>query len=183
MNVGVMFSTFDACYESEPALLSACRRKEVGAFETLYRQNGARMKSVAYHVLGNRQDAEDAVQDAFLKAYRSIDGFQENSSVATWLCRIVVNACYDQRRKRQRETQLVSQPESAGPSPSPTLRLALDDALKRVSAKHRMVFLLYAAEGFKHSEIASILDIPEGTSKAWLSEAKQELKKILGVRQ
>jgi RNA polymerase sigma-70 factor (ECF subfamily) len=179
MNVGVMISTFDAHYESEPALLSACRRKDVGAFETLYRTHGSRMKSVAYHALGNRQDAEDAVQEAFLKAYRSIDGFQGNSSVATWLCRIVVNVCHDHHRKRHRETQLVSEPELT--SPSPSLRLALDDALKRISTKHRMVFLLYAAEGFKHSEIASILDIPEGTSKAWLSEAKQELQKILGV--
>jgi RNA polymerase sigma factor (sigma-70 family) len=180
MNVAVMLSTFHAEYESEPALVTACRRKEIGAFETLYRQHGARMKSVAYHALGNRQDVEDAVQEAFVKAYRGMESFRGTSSLSTWLSRIVVNVCYDQLRKRQREVQLAAEPERITPGPS--MRVALEDALKRIHPKHRMVFLLYEAEGFNHSEIASILDIPEGTSKAWLFQAKQELKKILEVR-
>src|SRR5580658_6177707 len=62
-------------YESEAELLAACRRREMPAFEQLYRTHGARLKSIAYHTAGNRQDAEDAVQETFLKAYRGIDGF------------------------------------------------------------------------------------------------------------
>lgn len=164
-------------YASEGELLAACRRREIAAFEQLYRTQGAPLKSLAFHLIGNRQDAEDAVQEAFLKLYRSIEGFQGNSSLGTWLCRIVINACYDLARKRQRETDLPNDAEAAGEHT--TLRVALDGALKRIHPQHRMVFLLFEVEGLRHSDIASILEIPEGTSKAWLFEAKKELKRLL----
>jgi len=167
-------------YASEGDLLAACRRHETGAFEQLYRAHGARLKSIAAHITGNRQDAEDAVQETFLKLYRSIGGFEGHSGIGTWLCRIVINVCYDLARKRQRETAL---PEAANETPAPAanvgLRVALADALGRINPRHRMVFVLFEVEGLKHSEIASILEVPEGTSKAWLFEAKKELKRLL----
>jgi len=169
-----------ADYQSEAELLAACRRREIGAFEQLYRTHGARLKSIAYHTAGNRQDAEDAVQETFLKAYRAIDGFTGASAIGTWLCRICINACYDLVRKRQLETDR-TQPEGPRISPQPqqALRAQLDQALGRIDARRRMVFLLFAVEGMKHSEIAAILEIPEGTSKAWLFEAKRELQRLL----
>ena len=69
--------------------------------------------------------------------------------------------------------------EVTGPAHSPNLRVALDAALRRIHPRHRMVFLLFEVEGLRHAEIASILEIPEGTSKAWLFEAKKELKRML----
>ena len=72
-------------YGTEAQLLAGCRRREIGAFEQLYRTHGDRLKSIAYHIAGNRQDAEDAVQDTFLKAYRGIDGFSGGSAIGTWL--------------------------------------------------------------------------------------------------
>lgn len=164
-------------YASEGDLLAACRRHEIGAFEQLYHANGARLKSIAYHIVGNRQDAEDAVQETFLKVHRAIHGFQGNSSIETWLCRIVINVCYDLARKRRRETEMP--PEVRATGEGPTLRVALEDALKRINPRHRMVFLLFEVEGLRHSDIASIFEIPEGTSKAWLFEAKKELKRLL----
>jgi RNA polymerase sigma-70 factor (ECF subfamily) len=164
-------------YASEDELLAACRRQEIAAFEVLYLQHGARLKSVAYHIVRSRQDAEDAVQETFLKAYRAIAGFRGQASVATWLCRIVVNTSYDIARKRRQETE--PSPQLEAPRTFPNLRMALDDALRRINPKLRMVFLLFEVEGFKHSEIASILDIPEGTSKAWLFEARNELRQLL----
>ena len=92
-----------ADYASEAELLAACRRQDVRAFEQLYQAHGPRLKSLAYHIVGNRQDAEDAVQETFLKLYKAIGGFQGHSSIGTWLCRIVINVCYDLARKRQRE--------------------------------------------------------------------------------
>ena len=168
-------------YGSDAELLAACQRQEVRAFEQLYRLHGPRLKSIAYHIAGNRQDAEDAVQETFLKLYRAIHGFQGHSSLGTWLCRIVINVCYDQSRKRQRETQLEEAPTPARERPSgPPLRAALESALRRINPRHRMVFLLFEVEGLKHAEIASVLEIPEGTSKAWLFEARKELQKLLG---
>jgi RNA polymerase sigma-70 factor (ECF subfamily) len=140
-----------------------------------------RLKSVAYHLLGNRQDAEDAVQEAFLKLFSAIAGFHGNSSIGTWLCRIVINVCYDIARKRMRDG---AQPENVSDdrrvhNDEVALRLTLEDALRRIHLRQRMVFLLFEVEGLRHSEIASILEIPEGTSKAWLFEAKKELKRLL----
>jgi len=169
-----------ADYQSEAELLAACRRREMGAFEQLYRTHSARLKSIAYHTAGNRQDAEDAVQETFLKAYRGIDGFAGASSIGTWLCRICINACYDLVRKRQLDAKRAEPREPHGaPQPQLALRAQLDQALARIDPRRRMVFLLFAVEGMKHAEIATILEIPEGTSKAWLFEAKRELQRVL----
>jgi RNA polymerase sigma-70 factor, ECF subfamily len=165
-------------FGSEAELLAACRRHDIRAFEQVYRSHGARLKSLAHHILSNRQDAEDAVQETFLKLYRGIAGFQGQSSIGTWLCRIVINVSYDVARRRQREPD-VEVPERGSPKNQLPLKVALDDALRRVHPKHRMVFLLFEVEGLKHSEIANIMEIPEGTSKAWLFEAKKELRRML----
>jgi RNA polymerase sigma factor (sigma-70 family) len=164
-------------YAAEAELLAACRRQEIRAFERLYEMHGARLKSIAHHFAANRQDAEDAVQETFLKLYKAIDGFQGQSSIGTWLCRIVINVCYDQARKRQKEAEMP--PDVASSRSSPTLRVALEAALRRISPQHRMVFLLFEVEGLRHADIAAILEVPEGTSKAWLFEAKKELKRLL----
>ena len=169
-----------ADYASEAELLAACRRRELGAFEQLYRDHGVRLKSIACHIAGNRQDAEDAVQETFLKVYRGIDGFHEQSGIGTWLCRICINACYDLVRKRRLEAERAEAPEPRPPQQNQlTLRVELDDALRRIHPRHRMVFLLFAVEGMRHAEIGAILEIPEGTSKAWLFEAKRELQRLL----
>lgn len=150
-------------------------------FEQLYRTHCARLKSIAFHMVGNRQDAEDAVQETFVKAYRAIGGFQGRSNIGSWLCRILINTCYDVTRQRRRdihpeEAEIADRPVPCRPL---ALKVALEEALHHINPKHRMVFLLFEAEGLQHSEIAAALEIPEGTSKAWLFEAKKELKRIL----
>jgi RNA polymerase sigma-70 factor (ECF subfamily) len=163
-------------YSSEAELLAACRRRDADAMEALYVAHAARLKSIAFHILRDRPDAEDAVQDAFVKLFRGIEGFQGRASIGTWLCRIVINAAYDLARKRRREEEVTDGHARDDRLP---LKAALDDALRRLSPKHRMVFLLFEVEGLRHGEIAAILEIPEGTSKAWLFEAKRELRQML----
>jgi len=171
---------YSADYGSEAELLAACRRRDPRAFEQLYRTHGARLKSIAYHIAGTRQEAEDAVQETFLKVYRGIDGFHGQSEIGTWLCRICINACYDLVRKRQLESERTEVHDQRPPRQHQlALRAQLDDALRRIHPRHRMVFLLFAVEGMRHAEIAAILEIPEGTSKAWLFEAKRELQRLL----
>lgn len=133
-------------YGSEAELLVACRRREMGAFEQLYRTHGARLKSIAHHTAGNRQDAEDAVQDTFLKAYRGIDGFAGASSMGTWLCRICINACYDLVRKRQLDGEPASPPEPrTSPRNQMAPRVQLDQALRRIRPRQRMVAESYTS--------------------------------------
>ena len=80
-------------------LLVELKAGSLPAFERLYETHGGRMKSVAMNLLGSAADAEDAVQEAFLKVYRSAAGFRGGSSVSTWIYRILVNTCYDLMRK------------------------------------------------------------------------------------
>jgi RNA polymerase sigma-70 factor (ECF subfamily) len=143
------------------------------------------MKSLAFNMLGSAADAEDAVQEAFLRAYRSWPQFRGQANLSTWAFRILINACYDlgrQRRKRGDE-DWVDDPAVQLPAPSHDhpLRATLDKAIGRLKPRQREVFLLYEVEGFKHGEIAEILQIPEGTSKATLFEAKRELRSLIGA--
>jgi RNA polymerase sigma-70 factor, ECF subfamily len=176
-----------ATAETDAELVDLCRRGVMSAFEGLYRQHGARMKSVAYNLLGNRPDAEDAVQETFIKVYRSIGTFQSQSSFSTWLYRILVNTCRDFQRSRRRRTESpdidLREQELRGFGHSGganlPLRVALENALAQINPKHRTVFLLAEVEGFRHAEIADVLGIPEGTSKNWLFEAKRALQQAL----
>ncbi|MEO8661817.1 MAG: RNA polymerase sigma factor [Bryobacteraceae bacterium] len=168
-------------FVNDDLLLAACRRGDLRAFEQIYEAQAPRLKSLALQMLGNRQDAEDAVQDAFIKVYRGVAGFQGQSSLGTWICRILINTCYDLLRTRKPQSDEASaEPVAPAPRGGVTLRLALKAALAKLNPNHRMVFQLFEVEGYRHGEIASILQVPEGTSKAWLFEAKRELKRMLG---
>lgn len=169
---------------AEQALVEACRRGEARAFEELYRTHGGRMKSVAANLLGNTSDAEDAVQEAFLKLYRSLPGFKGDSLLSTWLYRILVNTCHDLGRRRARSSEVraasgaedVQAPEPETPAVDHPLRLTLERLLRGLDARTRAVFVLHEVEGFKHPEIARILGVPEGTSRYTLCEAKKALQ-------
>jgi RNA polymerase sigma-70 factor, ECF subfamily len=164
-------------------LVQRCKGGVASAFEELYRMHGSRMKSIAFHLLGNTSDAEDAVQETFLKVYRGVHGFSGSSSIATWIFRILINTCRDVGRKRRRSPIGPGSPaEPASTRPSAPLRLALEQAFRQIQEHHRLVFLLFEVEGLTHAEIAGIMEVPVGTSKAWLFEAKRELKKRLAVK-
>ncbi len=139
------------------------------------------MKSLAFHLLGSREDAEDAVQEAFLKVYRAVHGFEGQSSLSTWIYRIVINCCYDALRKKQKRAETPSANEVASDDKLP-LKIALEKAVGQLNERQRIVFLMFEVEGLKHSEIAGILQAPEGTCRSWLFEAKRELKRMLTER-
>jgi RNA polymerase sigma factor (sigma-70 family) len=159
-------------------LADGCKRGNLRAFERVYEIHAPRMKSIAFHMLGNQSDAEDAVQETFLKVYRSVNAFEGQSSLGTWIYRILLNTCYDSGRKRQRLKENAPLPEVPSRTDVP-LRILLQRAIDRLNDRHRTVFLLFEVEGLKHSEIATILEVPEGTSRTWLFEAKRALKRML----
>jgi len=160
------------------------RQGSLPAFERLYALHGDRMKSIAANLLGTTVDAEDAVQDAFLKAYRAAPGFRAGASVATWLYRILVNACYDQLRSRRRRAE-APLPDSVGDAPArdrdTPLRLSIESALGALPERERTAFLLCEVEGFSHREAAEILDVPEATSRTLLFRAKRQLQQGLAA--
>jgi RNA polymerase sigma-70 factor (ECF subfamily) len=168
-------------------LASACQSGDLQAFERLYHLHASRMKSVARNLLGGVSEAEDAVQDTFLKIQRSILSFRGQSSFATWSFRILINTCHDARRSRMRKKEVAhdepdqtpTRPEPRAASTHPTLRIALERALSQLTRHQRDVFLLYEVEGFRHAEIASILEISEAASKNTLFQAKKNLRQML----
>ena len=174
----------------DAALGAACRSGDLRAYERLYSLHGARMKNLARNILGSSTDAEDAVQETFLKVQRGIASFRGQSSFVTWTFRILVNTCYDARRSRLRKKEVavddeqqhddaVPRPEPRAPVAHPTLRLALERALAELTRHQRDVFLLYEVEGFRHAEISAMLEISEAASKNTLFQAKKNLRQML----
>lgn len=171
----------------DAALAAGCLAGDMRAYERLYHLQGARMKNLARNLLGSRSDAEDAVQDTFLKIQRSISSFRAQSSFITWAFRILVNTCYDMRRSRMRrrenaqndQEETPRSQEPRAPVAHPSLRLALERALAQLTQHQRDVFLLYEVEGFRHAEIAALLEISETASKNTLFQAKKNLRGML----
>ncbi len=98
-----------AARAEDSALAAACQAGDLRAYERLFAMQGARMKNLARNLLGNPLDAEDAVQDTFLKVQRSIGSFRGQSSFVTWTFRILVNTCHDARRKRNRKKEVANE--------------------------------------------------------------------------
>jgi RNA polymerase sigma-70 factor (ECF subfamily) len=170
----------------DAALAAACRVGDLRAYERLYAMHGARMKNLARNVLGSPTDAEDAVQETFLKVQRSIASFRGQSSFVTWTYRILINTCYDARRSRLRKKEVANDDsedtprmEPRAPGAHPTLRMALERALEKLTRHQRDVFLLYEVEGFRHAEIAGMLEMTETASKNTLFQAKKNLRQML----
>jgi RNA polymerase sigma-70 factor, ECF subfamily len=180
----------EADRSEDAALAAACRTGDLHAYERLYSLHGARMKNLARNILGSSTDAEDAVQETFLKIHRSIASFRGQSSFVTWTFRILVNTCYDARRSRLRKKEvsaddeqqhedMAPRPEPRAPVAHPSLRLALERALAKLTHHQRDVFLLYEVEGFHHAEISQMLEITETASKNTLFQAKKNLRQML----
>ena len=162
----------------------------------LFQQHGERMKSIACNLLGSTADAEDAVQETFLKVFRGAGGFRGGAAVTTWVYRILVNTCHDQRRRTRRRSEAALSDESAAggggggdvpddiaagraPGCDHPLRLAIEAELRRLPAQERAAFLLCEVEGFSHREAGEILDVPEATSRTFLFRAKRRLQQAL----
>jgi len=172
----------------DAALAAGCLAGDLRAYERLFILQGGRMKNLARNLLGSPVDAEDAVQDTFLKIQRGIHSFRGQSAFVTWTFRILVNTCHDLRRSRVRRKEqqqedgspeMAPRPELRAPGAHPSLRMALERALATLTQHQRDVFLLYEVEGFRHAEIASMLEISETASKNTLFQAKKNLRGML----
>jgi RNA polymerase sigma-70 factor (ECF subfamily) len=168
----------------ERALVLAAQRGEREAFSELVRTHERRAYAVARAIVVNHEDAEDAVQEAFLHAYRALHRFLPDQAFGAWLHRIVANAALDiTRRRKVRDADEL--PESVAspfrdPAEASELRRRLQEALESLPARQRAVIVLHDVEGFKHSEIGVTLGIPEGTARSDLHYARSHLREVLG---
>lgn len=177
----------EASMRAEEILIDAVKGGNAAAFDELVGQHMRRAFAVAYRVLGQRQDAEDVVQEGFLAALLKIDTFERGRPFSPWLLRIVANRALNLRKARAlRQVEpippgVVSGDESpAQAAERSELRRELERALARLPEEQRWVVELFEIDGFSGAEIAQMLDMPEGTVRWHLHGARQTLRKVLG---
>lgn len=183
--------------DSDQALVARVQNGDVAAFDFLVKKYRERLYAVIYNLTSNREDAADLTQDAFIKAFSSINRFQGKSAFYTWLYRIGVNTAlsYLKRNRFRRFFSLENiQEEGSNAQVLETLAAKhksergallgelqekLNEAMQKLSAKHRTVVVLFEIEGLSHQEIAEIVGCSVGTVRSRLHYAKQQLQAYL----
>jgi RNA polymerase sigma-70 factor, ECF subfamily len=172
--------------ELHPAVLAAARRGDARAFAQILRHHDRELRLLAFRLLGDQEQMEDALQDAALKAYRALPTFEGRSTVGTWLYRIVYTTCLDHLRRRPAPLeQLASAVEDpADPGSDPLDRLVaweqLDSALGALSPDQRVALLLIDQEGYDYRTAGEIIGVPSGTVSSRVSTARATVRRLLG---
>jgi RNA polymerase sigma-70 factor (ECF subfamily) len=169
--------------DEERALAKAARGGDQSAFAGLVRLHQRRAYLVARAIVTVHEDAEDAVQDGFVRAYQAIDRFDPSQSFGPWLNRIVANAALDiaRRRKVRSTDELTDALRSPfrDPAEDAELKGRLAEALAQLPERARSVIVMHDVEGFTHAEIGEMLGIPGGTARSDLHHARLKLRGLL----
>ena len=169
--------------DEERELAESARAGDHNAFAELVRLHQRRAYLVARAIVTVHEDAEDAVQDGFIRAWGAIDRFDTSQGFGAWLNRIVTNAALDiTRRKKVRTTEELSdalQSPFRDPGQDAELKTRLAQALAQLPERARSVIVLHDVEGFTHVEIGEMLGIPGGTARSDLHHARQKLRGLL----
>jgi RNA polymerase sigma-70 factor (ECF subfamily) len=166
-------------------LLEACRRGEPGAFEEVVERTNRQVYTLAYRLVGDRHEAEDVAQEAYLRAYRSLRGFRGDARFETWLYRIVANAAMTQLRRRGRFGDLLGDQDvvSLQPAARPIEETVEEDeiktALQALPLGQRTAVVLKDVYGFSCQEIADEIGVSEGAVKVRLHRARRRLKELI----
>ena len=179
------------------SLVHACKKGAVNAFEQLVKRYDARLFRIAQHITHNPEDAEEAVQEAFLKAFRNLSSFQEKSQFSTWIFRITVNESLMKLRKQRYAKQVSIDSDAHAPeaimadeiadwAPNPEqlygtseLRSILRSQLQELPPSLRVTFVLRDIEGLSTEEAAEVLAVTVDAVKARLWRARIKLRQLL----
>jgi RNA polymerase sigma-70 factor (ECF subfamily) len=169
--------------DEDRAQAEAARAGDEIAFAGLVRRHQQRAYLVARAIVTVHEDAEDAVQEGFVRAWQALDRFDTSQSFGAWLNRIVANAALDiTRRRKVRTTEELSDAlrlPFRDPAQDAELKSRLAAALAQLPERARSVIVLHDIEGFTHLEIGEMLGIPGGTARSDLHHARQKLRGLL----
>ncbi len=169
---------------AERSLVLAAQAGDSKAFAGLVQRHQRRAYAVARSIVLTHDDAEDAVQEGFLHAWKALERFRPEQAFGAWLHRIVANASLDiARRKKVRDADELSEAVSSpfhDPAVRAELRSRLGQAMSQLPERQRSVLVLHDVEGYRHSEIGQTLGIPEGTARSDLHHARAALRRLLG---
>ena len=167
---------------SDEELLAAFLHGDGRSFEALVSRHEDRLFSMAYRMMGNRADALDAVQDAFLAAFRNAGSFKGTAAFSTWLYRIGINACTDLLRKRKRSVPMAEvevEPSPGRVERDVSLRLDLVHALEALTPEHREAVVMHDLGGYPYEDIAALTGVQLGTVKSRISRGRRRLAELL----
>jgi RNA polymerase sigma factor RpoE len=179
------------------ALVKRAQQEDVSAFDELVRRYQERIYATVYHMTSNHEDANDLVQESFLKAYRALKSFKGNSSFYTWVYRIAVNKTINFLKQRRNKFQMSLDDLDFNAEHDPDLVALISDktprrelnlaelqeklnaAMQKLSETHRLVVTLHDIQGLSHEEIGKIMDCNVGTVRSRLFYARQQLQAYL----
>ena len=170
-------------HDPDGPLVERAKRGDRWAFEQLVERHQHRMFTLAARTLGATNDAGDAVQEAFLRAWLALPRFRGGSLFSTWLYRICLNAAHDQRLKRRAEpVELLERPDPRDAFAESELSSELQTALDALDETYRVAVVLYDVLGCSYAEIAEMTGVPEGTVKSRIYRGRTELAQRLGTK-
>lgn len=154
-------------------LIRKARSKDPDAFSSLIYFYMKDLYRVAISILMNDEDAADAIQDTILGCWEKLHTLKQEKYFKTWLTRILINHCYDMRKKKQRMTTMEDYEE---PVAEDQYNVELKEALRQLDEKYRIVMVLYYSEGYQTGEIAELLEIPRSTVQTRLQRGREKLE-------
>jgi len=181
----------------ERDLVRKAQQGDVEAYDVLVRRYQGKVYALVYNMTGNKEDAEDRVQDVFIKAFQSVRNFKGQSSFYTWLYRIAVNRTINFLKTRKNKYAISLNDMDSGAERDPAyvelqarespvrdvslqeLQEKLNEALQTLSEKHRVVVVMHDIQGIPHEEIAQMMGCSPGTVRSRLFYARQQLQKEL----
>jgi RNA polymerase sigma-70 factor (ECF subfamily) len=170
---------------TEQAILVGCLQNDASAQRELYNRYSPKMLSVCYRFGQNREDAEDMLQEGFIKVFTQIHTFQNKGAFEGWIRRIIVHTCINFLKKNKKFSENIDL-DHAGylevkeeTMPSIMQARQIIECIRLLPLGYRTVLNLYALEGYSHKEIAEMLDIEESTSRSQFTRAKSMLEIIL----
>lgn len=170
---------------TEEAILQGCLNNKAAAQKELYEKYSAKMLAACYRYAHNREDAEDMLQEGFIKVFSQIHTFENRGALEGWIRRIMVHTCINILKKNKKFNESVDlihanalqiREESI---PSIIQAKQVIECIRLLPIGYRTVLNLYAIEGFSHREIADMLDIEESTSRSQYTRAKAMLEEVL----
>jgi RNA polymerase sigma-70 factor (ECF subfamily) len=181
----VLNSGYQSEIMTEEAILQGCLKNNAIAQKALYQKYSAKMLVVCYRYGHNREDAEDMLQEGFIKVFSQIHTFENRGALEGWIRRIIVHTCINHLKKNKRFNESVDLIHATSIQvreeaiPSIIQAKEVVECIRMLPIGYRTVLNLYAIEGYSHKEISNMLDIEESTSRSQYTRAKAMLEDIL----
>ncbi|MEJ1241766.1 sigma-70 family RNA polymerase sigma factor [Chryseolinea sp. T2] len=181
----VFCNGLDEVFNIHQDLIARCRTGDQTAHHSLYKLYSRAMYNVGYRIVQNEEEAQDVLQEAFISAFRNLDGYRGDATFGSWLKRIVVNKALNAVSRRkfepipENEDWDIAEPESDVSYRGELTVERVKKGISQLPDGYRNVLSLYLIEGYDHQEIAEIMGFTESTSKSQLNRAKAKLRELL----